>query len=395
MFSKRILQMKPSATVELNNKVLELKRQGKDIIALNVGEPDFNTPENINRAACQAIADEFTKYTPVSGIYELKSAVCKKLQDDQHLEYIPDEILIATGAKQALVNAVLTLCDQGDEVIILTPCWVSYIEIVKMAESSPVFVATDESNGFQLDLKNIRAHISDRTKAFIINTPNNPTGAVYREEALRELAELAVKHDFFIFSDEVYEKLVYDGAQHFSIAQFSPEIRARTIVINGLSKAYAMTGWRIGYAAGPADIINNMSRIQGHVTTCANSVAQKAAVEALLGPQESITIMRKEYDQRRQYIIARLNNMAGITCQNVEGAFYVFPHVAEYFGKKYRGTIIEHSIDFAQYLLEEAQIAVVPGIAFESPNYIRISYANSLENIKKAMDRMETSLSML
>jgi aspartate aminotransferase len=244
-------------------------------------------------------------------------------------------------------------------------------------------------------MQNIRAKISDHTKALILNTPHNPTGSVYREEALQEIAELAVKYDFFIFSDEIYEKLVYDGAQHLSIAQCSPEVKERTILINGLSKAYAMTGWRIGYAAGPANIIKNMGRLQGHVTTCANAIAQKAAIEALSGPQESIAAMREEYNQRRKYIIDRLNTMTGITCQNVEGAFYVFPNVASYFGKVWKGKVIENSLDFAAFLLEEGQIAVVPGMAFESPHHIRISYANSLENISKAMDRMQTALSLL
>ena len=395
MLSRRVRNMKPSVTVELTAKVADLRSKGIDVIAFNVGEPDFSTPDNINHAAKVAIDEGFTKYTAVAGILELRKAICKKLKDDNGIEYKPNEILVSTGAKQALVNAVLTICDLGDEVILPTPCWVSYIEMIKLAESTPVLVETDEKNGFQLDMKKIREAITDKTKAIILNTPNNPTGAVYSEECLRELGELAVKHNFYIISDEIYEKLIYNGKKHISIASFSPEIKKNTIIINGLSKAYAMTGWRIGYAAGPEDIISGMNSLQGHMTSNTNSITQKAAVEALLGPQENIEYMRLKFDERREYLIERLRSIKDISCANADGAFYFMPNVSKVFGKKYNGRIIKDSVDVAAFLLEVAHIAVVPGADFESPNNIRISYSNSMENIKEAMDRMEKALAKL
>jgi aspartate aminotransferase len=395
MLSRRILNMTPSATVELTAKVADLKRQGVDVIAFSVGEPDFNTPDHINEAAKAAIDEGFTKYTAVSGIMELREAICKKLKEDNGLDYSPNQIIVSTGGKQALVNAVLALCGHGDEVIVPIPCWVSYIEIVKLAESTPVLVSTDENNGFQLDMAKIKQAITDKTKAIIINTPNNPTGAVYTEEALRELAELAVKHDFYIISDEIYEKLVYDGCKHVSIASLSPEVKERVVVINGLSKAYAMTGWRLGYAAGPERIIKGMSSLQGHMTTNANSITQKAAIAALLGPTDSIEYMRTKFDERRKYLLNRLRGMEGITCAEPKGAFYVMPNVSKLFGKKYNGKVLKDSFDVAGFLLEEAHIAIVPGAAFEAPENVRISYSNSMENIKEGMDRMERALSLL
>jgi aspartate aminotransferase len=395
MLSRRIRNMKPSVTVELTSKVEELKRQGIDVIAFNLGEPDFNTPENINEAAKRAIDEGFTKYTPVAGILELREAICKKLKEDNNVEYKPSQISVATGAKQSLINAIMTICDLGDEVIIPTPCWVSYIEMVKLSEATPVLVPTDEKNGFQPDIEAIKKAITSRTKAILLNTPNNPTGALYKEEVLRQLGELAVKHNFYIISDEIYEKLVYDGEKHVSIASLSPEIKEKTIIINGFSKAYAMTGWRLGYAAGPQDVIKGMNSLQGHTTSAPNSIAQKAAVEALLGPQDAIEFMRQKFDERRKYLINRLRNMEGITCADVKGAFYVMPNVSSFFGKEYNGKVLKNSVDVAAFLLEEAHIALVPGDAFESPNNIRISYATSLENIKEGMDRMEKALALL
>jgi aspartate aminotransferase len=395
MLSRRIQNMTPSATVELTAKVAELRRQGIDIIAFNVGEPDFNTPDHINEAAKKAIDEGFTKYTAVAGIQELREAICKKLKEDNNLEYTPKQISVSTGAKQALVNGVLTLCDLGDEVIIPTPCWVSYIEMVKLAESTPVLVPTDEKNGFQLDMDRVKEAITDRTKAVILNTPNNPTGAVYSEEALKELADLAVKHDFYVFSDEVYEELVYDGYKHVSIASLSPDIKERVVIINGLSKAYAMTGWRLGYAAGPEKVIKGMNSLQGHMTSNTNSITQKAAVAALLGPKDTVEYMRKQFDERRKYLLQRLRNMEGIECAEAKGAFYLMPNVSKLFGKRHNNKVIKDSFDIAGFLLEEAHIAVVPGAAFEAPDNIRISYSNSMENIKKGMDRMEKALSLL
>lgn len=395
MLSKRIANMTPSATVELTAKVAELRRKGTPIISFNVGEPDFNTPENICEAAKAAINQGFTTYTPVAGIYELREAICKKLRDDNNVAYAPEEILVSTGAKQSLINGFLTLCDPGDEVIVPTPCWVSYLEMIKLAESTPVLVKTREEDGFQLNIDKIKTALSDKTKVVILNTPNNPTGAVYTEETLRELGELAVKYDFYIFADEVYEKLVYAGEKHIAIASLSEEIKERTLTINGFSKAYAMTGWRLGYAAGPAEIIEGMGSLQGHMTSGSNSITQKSAVEALLGSQETIEFMREEFDKRRQYLVKRLNTMPGVSCADTKGAFYVMPRVSMLFGSSFRGKVIKNSIDLSNFLLEEANIAVVPGSAFEAPDHLRIAYANSLYNIQEGMKQMEKALTLL
>lgn len=395
LLTKRVKNMKPSATVELTAKVLDLKRQGVDVIALNVGEPDFNTPENVCRIGKKAIDEGFTRYTTVSGTVELREAICKKLLEDNKIKYSPKEIIVSTGGKQVLINAVLALCEEGDEVLLPTPCWVSYIEMIKLAGSKPVLIKTEEEDEFQLNIQKIKEAITDKTKAIIINTPNNPTGAVYTEETLRELGQLAVKHDFYIISDEIYEKLVYDGCKHISIASFSPEIKEKTIVVNGFSKAYAMTGWRLGYGAGPAKVIKGMTSLQGHMTTSANSISQMAAVEALEGPKESIDYMRTQYDKRRKYLLDRLNKMKDIRCSQARGAFYLMPNISSLFGKSYKGKAIKDSKDVANFLLDKAHIAVVPGEAFEAPENVRISYSNSLEKIKEAMDRMEKALSIL
>jgi len=395
MLSKRIKNMKPSATLGITAKVAELKKQGIDVIAFNVGEPDFDTPEHVGEAAKKAIDEGFTRYTPVSGILELKEAICKKLKDDNDLEYASNQITVSTGAKQALVNVLLTICNPGDEVILPIPCWVSYIEMIKLAESIPVLVPTEEEKGFQLDVVKVKEAITDKTRAIILNFPNNPTGAVYSEDILRKIGELAVKYDFYIISDEIYEKLIYDGEKHISIASLSEEIKEKTIVINGLSKAYAMTGWRLGYAAGPEKIIKGMNSLQGHMTSNANSITQKAAIAALTGPQDVVEQMRRQFDIRRKYLVDRLKHMDNIECAEPKGAFYVMPNITKFFGKEYKGKVVEDSSDFAGFLLEEAHIAVVPGAAFEAPGNIRIAYSNSLENIREGMDRMEKALELL
>ena len=395
MLSGRVKHMEASVTVELTARVDALQRAGVKILTLNVGEPDFHTPDHIRYGAKHAIDEGFTRYTPVAGMYELREAICRKLLKDNGLDYSPGEILVSTGAKQSLINGILSLLDHGDEVILPTPCWVSYREMVKLAGATPVMVKTREEEGFQLDLPAIEKAVTKKTKAIIINTPNNPTGAVYNEESLRALGDLAVEHDFFIISDEIYEKLIYDKEQHLSIASLSPAVKERTLTINGLSKAYAMTGWRIGYAAGPVELIKAMGDLQGHMTSGANSVAQHAGLMALEGTQEPLHAMRAEFDQRRRYLVQRLNRMPGIACKNSKGAFYLMPRVSRLFGKTHQGKVIKNSTDLANFLLEEAQIAVVPGTAFEAPDNIRIAYANSLDTIKEGMDRMENALSLL
>lgn len=395
MLTKRIQNISPSMTLELTGKVADLRRQGIDIIAYNLGEPDFGTPENICKAAMAAIEAQKTKYTTVSGIAELREAICEKLLKDNHVTYAPNQICVGTGAKQPLVDAVLALCEEGDEVIVPTPCWVSYLEMVKLSGAAPVLVKNREEDGFALNIEGIKNAITPKTKAIMINTPNNPTGAVYTEKDLRALAALACEHDFYIISDEVYEKLIYESKAHFCIASISDEVKDRCVIINGFSKAYSMTGWRIGYAAGNAALIKGMSSLQGHTTSNTCSIAQYAALEALRGPQESLEIMRKEFDRRRKFLLERLNAMDGITCVNADGAFYLMPNVTSFYGKSYNGKTIRDSFDMADYLLEEARIAVVPGAAFEAPENLRISYSNSMECLIDGMDRMEEALKKL
>ena len=331
----------------------------------------------------------------MSGIAELREVICEKLWNDNGVSYKPNEISVGTGAKQSLMNAVLALCGPGDEVLIPTPCWVSYIEMVKLADATPILVPCREETGFALDLEAIEKAISEKTKAIMINTPNNPTGAVYEKEDLIKLGELAVKYDFCIIADEIYEKLVYDGRAHYSIASYSEEMRQRTVIINGFSKAYAMTGWRLGYAAGPSYIIKGINSIQGHMTSNTCSIAQYAGIEALKGPQQELQDMILAFDERRKYTVQRLQAMDGISCQIPNGAFYAMPNISGFLGKKYGEWKIRDSFDMAAYLLAEARIAVVPGAAFEAPENLRISYSNSIKNLKDAFDRMEEALAKL
>jgi aspartate aminotransferase len=394
--SKRIRNITPSATMELTAKVADLRARGVEIISYNVGEPDFPTPKNIAEAAKAAIDANKTKYTVVPGILELRQAISKKLREENGLEYSPAEISVGVGAKQPLINAVLALCEEGDEVILPTPCWVSYEEMIKLAGGKPVLVPTREENGFALDLPAIEAAITPKTAAVLINTPNNPTGAVYSEESLRALASICVKHEIAIISDEVYEKLIYGNGKHFSIAASSPEAKHLTVTINGFSKAYAMTGWRVGYAAADAAIIKGMNALASHATSNICSIAQYAALEGLTGPQDSVEAMRQEFDRRRVFLTDRLNGMDGISCAPAEGAFYLMPNVSSFYGKKTPdGKVITDSFALADYLLEDAHIAVVPGAAFESPDNLRISYSNSLEALRQGMDQMEASLKKL
>lgn len=395
ILSKRILEMTPSATVELAGKIAELKAQGVDILSFSVGEPDFPTPQNIVDAAKDALDAGFTKYTAAAGIAELREAVCEKLKRDNGLDYTNAEIIVTTGAKQAIYNALMAICNPGDEVIIPTPCWVSYVEMVKLTGAKPVLVEAKEEDGFIPALDAIEAAVTDRTKAILFNSPNNPTGAVYDADTLRGLGRMALEKDFWLISDEIYEALVYDGARHYSVAALVPDVKHRCIIINGVSKSYSMTGWRIGYAAGPARTIKGMGSLQGHSTSNATAFAQKASVEALRGPQESVKVMHDEFARRREFMIRRLNEMPGVRCADVKGAFYAFPNVAALYGKSAGGRTISNSGDLAAYLLDEAHIAVVPGAAYEAPDYIRLTYATSMEDIREGMDRMERCIRAL
>jgi len=395
MVSKRANNIVPSITGELSAKIADMKKNGIDIIKLNIGEPDFPPPENVRRAAVEAIDNGFSKYVAIPGIPELRESICQKLRKDNHIEYSPNEVCVSTGAKQAIMNATMAVCNEGDEVILPTPCWVSYSEIVKLAGGTPVCVPCRSETGFDLEIEEIELAITEKTAAIIICTPNNPTGAVYSEESLRKLAKTAVKHDIYIIADEIYEKLVFGDAVHFSIASISEEVRSHVITINGFSKAYAIPGWRLGYSASVGKVASSIKAIQSHMTSAANCIAQKAGYEALNGPQDALEVMLKEYEKRRNYAYKVLKAMDGIELEMPEGAFYLFPKVTAYFGTHYKEHYINSAQDLAEYLLDEAKIAVVFGEAFFMPGYIRISYANSLENIKEALNRMSDALKKL
>lgn len=393
MISDRIRQVAPSQTLELNSKIAQLRKEGRQIIALNSGEPDFNTPRPIIEAAYQAMLEGKTKYTQTPGIPELRDAICDKLRRENGTSYTSDQVLVSLGAKYALTLAFLAVCNPGDEVIIPTPCWVSYVEMVKLAEAVPVLVPVLADN--RLDTRALERSITPKTKVILINSPNNPTGAVYTEESLRQVAELSLKHQILVISDEVYEKLIYGSTPHVSVASFSPEVRELTLTVNAFSKTYSMTGWRLGYLAGPKDIIKGISAIQGQTTSNATSFAQWAGVTALESCDSYVEEMRQAFEQRRDYLYNRLSAIPGFDCPFPDGAFYLFPDVKGFFGKKTGSRVIEDASALCDYLLDEAGVALVPGNAFEAPHAIRFTYSNSMENLVEAMDLIEKAVSKL
>lgn len=383
----------PSATGAMNARQTQLRGQGLDVISLSVGEPDLRTPENIMDAARRAIDDGRTTYTAHAGILPLREAICRKYDRDNGLSYAPGQVCVTTGAKLAIYAALLTLCDPGDEVIVPSPCWVSYTEQIHMVGAVPVLVEMPAETGFQLDVERIRAAVTPRTKAVVLNNPNNPTGAVYRKEHLMVLEQLVREKNLAVIADEIYEKLVYeDGYPFISFPSLSRYAYDHTIVINGVSKAYAMTGWRIGYAAGPAEWIGPFGSLIGHLTSNANTIAQYAALEALGGPQQSVEEMRAQFQRRKGYLLERIRALPGVVCPSAQGAFYLFPDVRQLFGSKIAGREIENSVDLSEALLENALVGTIPGAAFFAPGHIRFSYANSLEKIGEAMDRIEAVL---
>lgn len=390
MLSKRAGKIKPSPTLAIDSKAKALRAAGKDIVNFGVGEPDFDTPDNIKEAAIKAIRDGFTKYTPVGGIAPLKEAIVAKFKTDNGLEYSKDEVIVSCGAKHSLYNIAQALYGPGDEVLIAAPYWVSYPDQVLLNDAEPVIVKTDEKDSFILRPEVLEAHITQKTKALILNSPSNPTGLAYSRKSLEAIADVALRHGLYVISDEIYEKLLYDGTEHTSIASLSGEMKEKTIVVNGLSKSYAMTGWRIGYAAGPKEIIKAMTNIQSQSTSNPTSIAQMAALEALRGPQDFIPRMREEFDRRRKYLIVELNSIPGISCLTPTGAFYAFPNISKLYGGK-----VKNSSELALYLLEEAGVALVPGDAFGNDNHVRISYATSMEDIKKAVERIKTAIARL
>lgn len=378
-----------SLTLAISAKAKQLQTQGVDVVSFGAGEPDFNTPENIRNAAIERINKGGNGYTPASGLIELKEAICRKLLRDNALEYTAKQIVVSNGAKHSLNNVLMAICNPGDEVLIPGPYWVSYYELVKLADGEPVIVETSAANNFTVTIEALRAALTPKTKAIMINSPNNPTGAVYSEALLRQIGDFAVENDLYIISDEIYEKLIYDE-KHVSVASFSEAIKERTIVVNGLSKAYAMTGWRIGYTASNEAIAKIMSNIQSHATSNPNTIAQYAGIEALDGNQDTIETMRLAFDERRQYMMKTIAAMKGVTCVNPKGAFYVMMDVSSFYGKEVNGIRIENSMSFADALLETDRVAVIPGIAFGADQYVRLSYATSMANIVEGLKRIET-----
>ncbi|MGI6776551.1 MAG: pyridoxal phosphate-dependent aminotransferase [Acetivibrionales bacterium] len=390
--SSKAMSISPSSTLAISARANKMRSEGIDVIGFGAGEPDFDTPLNIKEAAIKAINDGFTKYTPASGALELKEAICRKLKKENRLEYSPKNIVVSNGAKHSLVNIFQAICNPGDEVVIPAPYWVSYPEMVKLADAVPVILNTTEKSGFQFSIEELQSVITDKTKAIVINSPNNPTGMIYSEMLLRAVADLAIKKGIYIVSDEIYEKLIYDDFHHISIASFNERIKDLTIIVNGLSKTYSMTGWRIGYTASNERIAKIMSNVQSHATSNPNSIAQKAAVAALDGPQESINVMVEQFIKRRDYMVERINSIKGLSCLKPNGAFYVMMNISQLIGKKLDGILINGSDDFANILLDKAKVALVPGSGFGADTHVRLSYATSMENIIIGLDRIEKFL---
>ena len=393
----RVNKIQPSPTLSIDAKAKALKAQGIDIVGFGAGEPDFDTPDNIKAAGKKALDAGFTKYMPVGGADDLKDAIIAKMKRDNGLEYTRDEISVACGAKHSLYNISQALIQEGDEVIIPGPYWVSYPDQIVLAGGAPVFIMADEATGFKITPEQLDKAITPKTKYLILNSPCNPTGSTYLAEELQVLGQVLLKHPHvYVVADDIYEKLIYDGIVFSNIAQVVPELKPRTIVVNGVSKAYAMTGWRIGWACGPKEIMGAMTKMQSQSTSNATSIAQKESVEALNGSQDALPPMVAEFEKRRTYIVDRLNAIPGVTCFRSNGAFYAFPNFSGVYGKTTpSGKKITNSTEFAAYLLEDANVALVPGIAFGDDRYARLSYAISLETIKKGIDRIEEAVKNL
>ncbi len=393
--AKRATAIKPSPTLAMAARARAMRSQGIDVIDFGVGEPDFDTPEHVKQAGIRAIQAGFTKYTPAGGADELKEAVIEKFRKDNGLAYEKPQVLVSCGAKHSLYNIAEAVFDAGDEVIIPAPYWVSYPDQAILNDAAPVIVETREDEGFRITAAMLEKAVTPRTKAIILNSPSNPTGLAYDRRTLEEVAAVAVKHRIYVISDEIYEKLVYDGFRHISIASLGREIKDLTIVVNGVSKSHAMTGWRIGFAAGPKDVITAMANIQSQSTSNPASISQKAAVEALNGSQDFLAVMHAEFDKRRRYMVERLNALPGVSCLMPVGAFYAFPNVARLYGRSAAGRTIADSNDLAAYLLEEAEVALVAGDSFGADAHIRLSYATSMESITKGLDRIEAAVKAL
>ena len=388
-------QLKPSETLAISTKAKALRAQGRNIIDFGLGEPDFATPSNIIRAAEHAMAEGFTKYTPPAGLPALRQAIADKLKRENDLDYAPEEIIVSCGAKQALYNVAMVLLDAGDEVLIPGPYWVTYPTQVLLAGGTPVIIPTTVANDFKITGDMLRRYLTPKTKGLILNSPCNPTGAVYTPAELEEIARVLLDTDLFIITDEIYEHIIYDGLRQISIATLDPALKARSIVVNGFSKAYAMTGWRLGYCAGPREVIEMCDRLQSQTTSNATAFAQVAGIEALTGPQESVGAMAQAFEQRRDFVVQRLNAIPGITSNTPRGAFYIFPNIADLFGRRAQGHPLTTAAAVADYLLDVAGVAVVPGDAFGDDHYMRISYASSMAELEDGLARIDKAVQQL
>lgn len=389
--SEKAKAVSPSPTLAIDSKFKLMKKQGIPVVGFGAGEPDFNTPENVKEAGIQAIRDNFTRYTPASGTLELKQAICDKLKKDTGLEYTTANVIISNGGKHALTNIFMAILNPGDEVIIPAPYWVSYPEMVKMADGVPVYIETREENDFKFTMDQLEAACNEKTRALVLNTPSNPTGMIYNREELQKIADFAVEHEIYVVFDEIYEKLVYEG-EHVNIATLGEDIRKLTIIVNGMAKTYAMTGWRIGYAVAEASIVKAMSNIQSHATSNPNSIAQTASVAALTGDQSVIDEMKAEYVKRRNYMVERINSIEGLSCREPHGAFYIFMNVKDVLGKEHYGKMINTAHELCEDILDRALVAMVPSEGFGVEGYVRLSYATSMEVITTGLDRIEEYL---
>ena len=386
-------QVQASTTMAIDALAKQMKADGVDVIGFGAGEPDFNTPDHIKAAAVQAIADNVTRYTPASGTASLKQAVCFRMKEDCGLDYKPSQVVVSSGAKHCVYIALRALVNPGDEVILPAPFWVSYLELIKMVGGTPVIVTAQEAAGFKMTAQQLQEAITPKTKALILNNPSNPTGMVYSREELLALAQVCIERDVYIISDEIYYSLLYDGVKFTSVASLGDEIRKHTNLINGVSKAYAMTGWRIGYILADEAVAKVMSNYLSHSTGSPCAISQAASVAALNGPQDEVETMRQAFEERRNYIVTRINQIEGVSCIKPEGAFYVMMNIEKLVGKTICGEIIRTSDDFCSALLKHGLVATVPCSGFGAPNFVRWSYATSMENIRKGMDRLEQFLS--
>ena len=387
--SKIASRIQASTTLVIDSMFKDMKANGVDVVGFGAGEPDFPTPEHIKQAGIRAIETNKTKYTPASGLLDLKKAVCHRLLEDYQLDYRPEQIVVASGAKHAVYLTLMVLCDPGDEVVIAAPYWVSYSEMVQQAGAIPVIVTAGEEQAFKITAEQLEAAITPKTKVFMLNSPSNPTGMVYSREELEAIAAVCLRHNIYIIADDIYSNLVYDGLPYCSIASLGEDVKRHCIVINGVSKSYAMTGWRIGYSAAEPEIARAMSNYVSHSTSAPSTISQYAAIEALNGPQDEIAAMREAFQARRDHLVARMNEIDGVSCMKPQGAFYVMMNMKSFIGKTMYGQVIHDDNDFAKLFLEKGLVATVPCSAFAAPGFIRWSYATSMQEIDKGLDRLE------